>query len=144
MWSLFIPLEIFCGWLAKKVSWRRRRWYLWKIHSLKQKGFVSEYTNEWEVLAIRQRGFIDDELLKMFRCGLKEYIRVELYKPKTIEEARHVAKIIEQKHKFNKSYTMSEKSSNYSKGKSSKNSLDKYSRYISPPLRGGNSQVLRR
>ena len=31
-----------------------------KFVHLKQKGFVSEYTHEWEVLVIRQRGFIDE------------------------------------------------------------------------------------
>lgn len=38
----------------------------------------------------------------MYRCGLKESIRakLKLYKPQTIEEARHATKLIEQKHKL--------------------------------------------
>lgn len=66
------------------------------IH-LKQKGSVSEYTHEWEVLAIRQRGFSNEELLKLHHYGLKDYIleELKLYKPKTIEDARHASIIIE-------------------------------------------------
>lgn len=73
-----------------------------RFDHLKQKGIVSEYTHEWEVLAIRQRGFSDEEMLKMYRYGLKEYIQEELkiYKPKTIEEARHAAIIIKRKDKL--------------------------------------------
>jgi len=39
----------------------------------------------------------------MYRCGLKDYIcaKLKLYKPQTIEEARHATRFIEQKHKFN-------------------------------------------
>lgn len=57
----------------------------------------------------------------MYWWRLKDYIRakLKLYKPQTIEEARHATKLIEQNKKINKlSYTNSQKSSNYSKGKS--------------------------
>lgn len=54
---------------------------------LRQKGFVSEYTHEWEVLTIRQSGFSGEKLLRLYRCGLKDYIREELklHKPKSVE-----------------------------------------------------------
>jgi len=75
-----------------------------KFVHLKQKGSVSEYTHKWEVLAIRLSGFSDKGLLKRYRCGLKEYFMEELklYKPKTIEEARHATIIIEREYKLHK------------------------------------------
>ena len=58
----------------------------------------------------------------MYRCGLKEYIQVELklYKPKTIEEARHAAKIIKQKLKFKMSSFKEDEDQNSSKKESNK------------------------
>jgi len=112
------------------------------IH-LKQKGLVSEYIHEWEVLAIRQRGFSDEELLKMYRCGLKDYIQEELklYKPQTIEDARHAAIIIGRKYKLHKaSYASNEKSNSYSKGKSSKLSSENTGKYVPPPMHNGGNQ----
>lgn len=103
---------------------------------LKQKGSMSEYTRDWEVLALRQRGFSDEELLKMYHCGLKDYIREELklHKPKTIEEARHTTIIIEQKYKLHKApYTSNERINSYSKGKIGKPSSENTSKYV-PPL----------
>jgi hypothetical protein len=43
-----------------------------KFMHLKQKASVNDYTHEWEVSATRQRGFTDEQLLKMYICGLKE------------------------------------------------------------------------
>ena len=69
---------------------------------LKQKGPVSEYSHEWEVLAVRKIGFSHEDLLKMYRCGFKYYIKEELKlcKPQTIEDATHATLIIERKHKL--------------------------------------------
>lgn len=110
---------------------------------LKQKGSMSEYTHEWEVLAIRQRGFSDEELLKMYRYGLKDYIREELklHKPKTIEDVRHTTLIIEQKYKLHKApYASNERTNNYSKGKSSKLSSKNTSKYVPPPMHNEGKQ----
>lgn len=56
------------------------------------------------ILSIRQRGFSDEALLKLYCCGLKDYIweELKLYKPQTIEEARHATIIIERKYKLHK------------------------------------------
>lgn len=111
------------------------------IH-LKQKGTVSECIHEWEVLVVRKRGCSDEELLKTYHCGLKNYIREELklHKPKTIEDARHAGIIIKRKYKLHKaSYATDEKSNNYSKGKSSKPSSRKY---VPPPMHNGGRQQL--
>jgi hypothetical protein len=61
-----------------------------KFVHLKQKGSVNDYTHEWEVLATRQSGFTDEQLLKMYICGLKDYIHseIKLWNPKSIEDAR--------------------------------------------------------
>jgi hypothetical protein len=44
-----------------------------KFVHLKHKGNVNNYKHKWEVLA-RQCGFTDEQLLKMYICGLKDYI----------------------------------------------------------------------
>jgi hypothetical protein len=49
-----------------------------KFVLLKHKGNVNDYTHEWEVLATRQCGFTDEQLLNMYICGLKDYIRSEI------------------------------------------------------------------
>jgi hypothetical protein len=80
------------------------------------------------VLATRQSGFTDEQLLKMYICGLKDYIRseIKLWNPKTIEDARHAARLIEQKDKFNKpSFAGPEASNKYSNEKPNKYSTDK-------------------
>jgi len=66
---------------------------------LKHKGSINDYTHEWEVIAKRQCRFTDEQLLKMYICGLKHYSRIEIkiWNPKTIEDARHAARLIEQK-----------------------------------------------
>jgi len=61
----------------------------------------------------------------MYRCGLKDYIykELKLHKPKTIEEARHIAIIIERKYKLHKEpYASNEITNKYSNGKSGKTS----------------------
>jgi hypothetical protein len=75
-----------------------------KFVHLKQKGNVNDYTHECEVLATRQCRFTDEHLIKMYICGLKDYIHseIKLWNPKTIEDARHIVRLIEQKIKFNK------------------------------------------
>eukprot|EP00253_Pinus_taeda_P030576 PITA_30576 len=112
---------------------------------LKQKGSVSEYTHEWEVLALRQRGFLDEELVKMYRCGFKDYIHKELklHKPKTIEEARHAAIIIERKYKLHKTpYVTNDRMNNQFKGKASKTISENTSKYVPPPLRSEGKQQI--
>jgi len=66
---------------------------------LKQKGNINDYTHEWEVLATRQCGFTDEQLLKIYICGLKDYIcsEIKIWNHKTIEDAKHATKPIEQK-----------------------------------------------
>jgi predicted Zn-ribbon and HTH transcriptional regulator len=75
-----------------------------KFVHLKENGSVNDYTHEWEVLATRQCGFTYEQLLKMYICGLKDYIcsEIKLWNPKTIEDARHATRLIEYKDKFNK------------------------------------------
>jgi hypothetical protein len=55
-------------------------------------------------MTTRKSGFTVEQLLKMYICGLKDYIHreIKLWNPKTIEDARHAARLIEQKNKFNK------------------------------------------
>ena len=80
------------------------------------------------MLETRQSGFTDEQLLKMYICGLKDYIHSEtkLGNPKTIKEARHAAMLIEQKDKFNKpSFVGSEASNKYSNEKPNKYSTEK-------------------
>jgi hypothetical protein len=99
-----------------------------KFVHLKQKGSVNDYTHEWEVLATRQSGFTDEQLLKMYICGLKDYIRseIKLWNPKSIEDARHATKLIELKDKFNRpSFAGPEASNRYSNEKPNKYSTDK-------------------
>jgi hypothetical protein len=74
-----------------------------KFVHLKQKGNINDYTHEWEVLATRKCGFTDEKLIKVYICGLKDYIHseIKLWNP-TIEDARHTSRLIEQKNKFNK------------------------------------------
>ena len=71
MWSSFIPLEKIVDALLKMFHDEEEDDIYKKSIHLKQKGFVSEYTHEWEVLVVRQRWFSNEELLKMYRCGLK-------------------------------------------------------------------------
>jgi hypothetical protein len=99
-----------------------------KFVHIKHKGIINEYTHECEVLETRKRGFIDEQLLKMYICGLKDYIHreIKLWNPKTIEDARHVTRITEQKDKFNKSSFVGPETSNkYSNEKPNKYSTDK-------------------
>jgi hypothetical protein len=80
------------------------------------------------VLATRQSGFTDEQLLKMYICGLKDYIcsEIKLWNPKTIEDARHTTRLIEPKNKFNKpAFTGPEASTIYSNEKPNKYSTDK-------------------
>ena len=43
-----------------------------KFVHLTQKGNVSDYTHEWEVLETRQTGFSDEKLLKLYISCLRE------------------------------------------------------------------------
>jgi hypothetical protein len=89
-------------------------------------------------LATRQSGFTDEQLLKMYICGLKDYIcsEIKLWNPKTVEDARHATKLIEQKNKFNRpSFTGPEGSNKYSNERSNKYSTDKSNKYVPSPLR---------
>jgi hypothetical protein len=107
---------------------KRTMTYNNKFVHLKQKGSVNDYTHEWEVLATRQCGFTDGQLLKMYICGLKDYIRseIKLCNPKTIEDVRHAARPVEQKDKFNKpSFAGPEASNRYSNEKPNKYSTNK-------------------
>jgi len=49
-----------------------------KFMYLKQKGNINDYTHEWEVLAIRKNKFTYEKLLKMYICGVKDYICSEI------------------------------------------------------------------
>jgi hypothetical protein len=75
-----------------------------KFIHLKQKGNINNYTHEWEVLATRQCGFTDEKLIKMYICGLKDYIcsEIKLWNPKTIKDVRHASRLIEQNNNNNK------------------------------------------
>jgi hypothetical protein len=52
-------------------------------------------------------GFFDEQLLKMYIYGLKDYIHseIKLWNPKTIEDTRQSTKLIEQKNKVKQVYT---------------------------------------
>jgi hypothetical protein len=77
-----------------------------KFARSKQKGNVNDYTHEWEVQTTRKTGLSDEQLLKVYIGGLKDYIRseIKLWRPKTIGDARQATKLIE-KNKVNK-YTL--------------------------------------
>jgi hypothetical protein len=64
----------------------------------------------------------------MYICGLKDYIcsKIKLWNPKTIKDARHATRLLEQKDKFNKpSFAGPEASNKYSIAKPNKYSTDK-------------------
>jgi len=64
----------------------------------------------------------------MYICGLKDYIcsKIKLWNPKTIKDARHATRLLEQKDKFNKpSFAGPEVSNKYSNEKRNKYSTDK-------------------
>ena len=105
---------------------------------LKQKGNINDYTYEWEVLAKRKCGFTDEKIIKMYICGLKYYIRseIKLWNPKTIEDARHTTRLIEQKTKFNKpTFTSPERLNKYPDDRMKKYTTDKPNKYLPPHLR---------
>jgi hypothetical protein len=105
-----------------------------KFVHLKQKGNVNNYTHEWEVLATRQCGF------KMHICGLKNYIcsEIKLWNPKTIEDARHAARLIEQKNKFNKpAFTSPKRLNKYPDDRTKKYNTNKLNKYLPTHLREG-------
>jgi len=114
-----------------------------KFAHLKQKGNVKDYTHEWEVLATRQVGFIDEQLFNMYICGFKDYIQseIKLWKPKTIGDARYVAKLIENKNKYNKpSYIGPDKSNKYSNEGFNRLSLDNSNKYVPLHMRDNGKQ----
>jgi len=93
--------------------------YIKSVH-LKQKGNMNDYTHEWEVLETRQSRFTYEQLLNVCVCVcvcvLKDhkYSKLRQWNPKSIEDVGHVAKLIEQKNKFNKSsFTGLERSNRY-------------------------------
>jgi len=109
-----------------------------KFNHLKQKGNVNDYTHEWKVLVTRHDEFTAKQLLKMYICGLKYYIRseVKLWKPKTIEDARYAAKLIEQKNRYNRlSVTGTEKSNKYLNERTNRVSTNYSNKYVPPHLR---------
>jgi hypothetical protein len=74
----------------------------------------------------------------MYICGLKDYIRseIKLWNPKTIEDARHAARIIEQKNMFNKpTFTSPERLNKYLDDRTKKYNTDKPNKYLPPHLR---------
>jgi hypothetical protein len=76
----------------------------------------------------------------MYICGLKDYIRseIKLWNPKTIEDARHATRLIEQKNKFNKpSFTSPERLNKYPDDRTKKYNTDKPNKYLPPHLREG-------
>ena len=76
----------------------------------------------------------------MYICGLKDYIRseIKLWNPKTIEDARHATRLIEQKNKFNKpTFTSPERLNKYSDDRMKKYTTDKPNKYLPPHLREG-------
>jgi hypothetical protein len=83
---------------------------------LKQKGNINDYTHKWEVLATRQCGFTDEQLIKMYICGLKDYIRSEINKP---------------------AFTSPERLNKYSDDRTKKYTTDKPNKYLPPHLREG-------
>jgi hypothetical protein len=111
-----------------------------KFMHLKQKGNVNDYMHEWEVLATRQCGFTDEQLIKMYMCGLKDYIcsEIKLWNPKTIEDDRHAARLIEQKNKFNKPLvTDPDELKKYSNDRTKKYSVSRSNKYVPPHFMEG-------
>jgi hypothetical protein len=41
---------------------------------------MNNYTHEWEVLETRLCGFTDEKLLKMYICGLQDYIDPDYFR----------------------------------------------------------------
>jgi hypothetical protein len=66
---------------------------------MSNKGQLTEYTHEWEVLVTRFHDLTDDQLLKLYISGLKPIIcnELRLSRPKNLVEARSMAKMIKRK-----------------------------------------------
>ena len=104
---------------------------------------MNDYTHEWEVLTTRQTRFSDEQMLKMYISGLKDYIHNELklWRPQTINVSRHTAKLIEQKNKVNKpSFSRSDRTNSYFNENSNKYNTKKTNKYVPPPQRKGEKQ----
>jgi hypothetical protein len=109
-----------------------------KFMHLKHNENINDYTHEWEVLETRKCGFTNEKLIKMHICGLKDYIRneIKLWNPKTIEDARHTSRLIEQKNKFNKpTFRSPERLNKYLDNRTRKYNIEKPNKYLPPHLR---------
>eukprot|EP00253_Pinus_taeda_P002639 PITA_02639 len=68
---------------------------------------------------------------------------LKLHKPKTIEEAKHEAIIIERKYKLHKTpYVTNDRTNNQFKGRASKTASENTSKYVPPPLRSEGKQQI--
>jgi len=87
---------------------------------------------------MRQTGFKNEQSLKIYICGLKDYIHseIKLWNLKNVEDAINATKLIEPKNMFNRpSFTNLEISNEYSNERSNKYSTNKTNKYVPPSLR---------